>query len=48
MVPIWFTFSRRALQAFLEIAVEILFWLVTKRSSPTIWWSLPREVVRLV
>lgn len=34
--PIWFTFSRRQLQAFLSTAVWILVGFVTVRSSPTI------------
>ena len=39
-LPIWLTFKRRPLQAFLSIAVEILLGLVTRRSSPTIWISV--------
>lgn len=34
--PIWFTFNRRQLQAFLSTAVWILVGFVTVRSSPTI------------
>ena len=37
MVPIWFTFNRRPLQAFFSIAVLIRSGFVTVKSSPTIW-----------
>jgi len=37
--PIWFTFSKRQLHAFLSTAVWILLGFVTVRSSPTIWIS---------
>uniref|UniRef100_H3G5Q2 Uncharacterized protein n=1 Tax=Phytophthora ramorum TaxID=164328 RepID=H3G5Q2_PHYRM len=40
MLPIWFTFSRRALQAFSSIAFFTRVGFVTVRSSPTICTSL--------
>ncbi|OWZ24568.1 hypothetical protein PHMEG_000392 [Phytophthora megakarya] len=48
MLPIWFTFSNRALQAFSSMAFFTRVGFVTVRSSPTICTSLPTLPVNLI
>merc|ERR1719369_2406227 len=43
--PIWFTLSRRQLQAFLSTAVWMRVGLVTVRSSPTIWMGVAAVIL---